>query len=89
MNGHDKDIGIPIAKRNTVKPQWLEHLWDHGNLFEAWVVQTLSVNHDARSGSKGNLYDFLHSNCMLSVLMSMHNIQFIDKKENFSKYVFL
>ena len=22
----------------TVKPQWLEHLWDHGNLFETWVV---------------------------------------------------
>ena len=23
--------------RNAVKPQWLEHLWDHGNLFETWV----------------------------------------------------
>ena len=23
----------------TVEPQWLEHLWDHGNLFETWVVR--------------------------------------------------
>ena len=23
----------------TVEPQWLEHLWDHGNLFEIWVVR--------------------------------------------------
>ena len=22
----------------TVKLQWLEHLWDHGNLFELWLV---------------------------------------------------
>ena len=21
-----------------VELQWLEHLWDHGNLFEIWVV---------------------------------------------------
>ena len=24
---------------NTVELQWLEHLWDHGNLFETWVVR--------------------------------------------------
>ena len=23
----------------TVEPQWLEHLWDHGNSFETWVVR--------------------------------------------------
>ena len=23
----------------TVEPQWLEPLWDHGNLFETWVVR--------------------------------------------------
>ena len=23
----------------TVEPQWLEHLWDHGNSFKTWVVQ--------------------------------------------------
>ena len=31
------------AQRRTamyrVKPQWLEHLWVHGNLFETWVVR--------------------------------------------------
>ena len=25
---------------NTVELQWLEHLWDHGNSFETWVVRT-------------------------------------------------
>ena len=24
---------------DTIVPRWLEHLWDHGNLFEIWVVQ--------------------------------------------------
>ena len=24
---------------NTVKSQWLEHLWDHVNSFETWVVR--------------------------------------------------
>ena len=32
--------------------QWLQHLWDHGNLFETWVVQAYEVNHCTRSGSK-------------------------------------
>ena len=27
------------AVLSTVKPQWLEHLWDHRNLFETWVVR--------------------------------------------------
>ena len=26
---------------NTVKPQWLEPLWDHENLFEIWVVRAI------------------------------------------------
>ena len=26
-------------KKSTVQPQWLEHLLDHGNLFEIWVVR--------------------------------------------------
>ena len=24
---------------NTVKSQWLEQLWDHGNLFETWIIR--------------------------------------------------
>ena len=27
------------VNRYTVKPQWLEHLWDHENLFVKWVVR--------------------------------------------------
>ena len=30
-------------KPNTVKPQWLEHFWDYGNLFETWVVRATKV----------------------------------------------
>ena len=25
---------------NTVEPQWLEHIWDHGNLFQIWKDRT-------------------------------------------------
>ena len=28
-----------ITILHTVELQWLEHLWDHGNLFEIWVVR--------------------------------------------------
>ena len=24
---------------NTVEPQWHEHLWDHGNSFDTWVIR--------------------------------------------------
>ena len=24
---------------SLVELQWLEHVWDHGNLFETWVVR--------------------------------------------------
>ena len=24
---------------NTVEPQWLKHLWDHGKSFERWIVR--------------------------------------------------
>ena len=27
------------GKEITVEPQWLEHLWDHGNSFETWIVR--------------------------------------------------
>ena len=36
----------------TVEPQWLEHLWDHGYLFETWVVRATEVNHGTSSGSE-------------------------------------
>ena len=25
--------------QSTVELQWLEHLWDHGKVFEPWVVR--------------------------------------------------
>ena len=37
---------------NTVEPQWLEHLWDHGNSFETWVVRATEGNHGTSSGTK-------------------------------------
>ena len=38
------------SKLNTVELQWLEHLWDYENLFEAGVVRALRINYRARSG---------------------------------------
>ena len=36
---------------DTVELQWLEHLWNHEKVFEIGVVQLISVNRNARSGS--------------------------------------
>ena len=41
-----------IINKNTVELQWLEHLWDHGNAFETWVVRATEGNHGTSSGSK-------------------------------------
>ena len=38
---------LPWLRSITVEPQWLEHLWDHGNSFETWVV-----SHSTSSGNK-------------------------------------
>ena len=32
-------VGAYAALQTTVETQWLEPLWDHGNLFEIWVVR--------------------------------------------------
>ena len=32
-------IQLIIIDIITVEPQWLEYLWDLGNLFEIWVVR--------------------------------------------------
>ena len=31
-------FGVKIYK-HTVELHWLEHLWDHGNLFQIWIVR--------------------------------------------------
>ena len=40
--------------RDIVELQWLEHLWNHENMFKTGVVRTneVSVNHSTRSGGK-------------------------------------
>ena len=44
MEGSDgKDLhdqGIRCPHHNTIELQWLEHLWNHGHLFEICVVRT-------------------------------------------------
>ena len=42
--------------RFTVKLQWLEHFWNHENMFETGVVQANSANHSTRSGSIIEIY---------------------------------
>ena len=32
-------IGYFFTCHYTVELQWLEHLWDRENLFEAWVIR--------------------------------------------------
>ena len=43
---------ISIALICTVEHQWLEHLRDHGNLFEVGLFEPLRVNHSDRSVGK-------------------------------------
>ena len=40
VTSSDMHILSQSAKHYTVELQWLEHLWDHGNLFETWLVQS-------------------------------------------------
>ena len=42
LNQNKNEVMVNNWKLNivqTVELQWLEHLWDHGNLFETWVVR--------------------------------------------------
>ena len=32
-------VVLELCVKQTVEPQWLKHLWDHGNSFETWVVR--------------------------------------------------
>ena len=41
--------GAPAALK-TVEFQWLEHFWNHKNMFETGVIRAKSINHSARSG---------------------------------------
>ena len=48
-----------VAAQHTVEFQWLEHLWDDGNLFETWIVRW--IDHDASSANGVNLGKSLRS----------------------------
>ena len=36
----------------TVEPKWLEHLWNHENMFDTGVVRANGFNRSARTGGK-------------------------------------
>ena len=48
--GYLRALLLSLVKLNTVKLQWLEHLWNHKNMFETGVVRANEFNHCARSG---------------------------------------
>ena len=73
--------------RHTVKLQWLEHLWDHGNLFERWVVRAnefLSWQQVRKQMAiiYGNVFDLQQNNGDEAILMStiQHTISSENKK---------
>ena len=45
-----------MVRVRTVELQWLEHLWNHTNMFETEVVPAKSVNHSAMSGGIKGVY---------------------------------
>ena len=45
-----KTRNISFKRINTVELQWLEHLWNHENMFETGEVELMSINNSARSG---------------------------------------
>ena len=82
---------------NTVQPQWLEHLWDHGSsshwgLIMAPVQKTNSDNlgKSFQFSTQWLYVECTHLNCLdEAILMSTHNIQFHDKiRKKIPKYLF-
>ena len=43
----------------TVELQWLEHVWNHENMFETGLVRTIEVNHSAKSGGLIRIFFFI------------------------------
>ena len=41
---------LRLRLQNTVELQWLEHRWNHENMFETGMFKLMNVNHSARSG---------------------------------------
>ena len=60
-----------VCFTNTIELQWLEHFWDHENLFETGVVRVIEGllwNQDRRH-KEGYLFDFLQYEGTLCVLI--------------------
>ena len=75
-------VPFMFGHNTTVELQWLEHLWNHKNMF-----QLMSVNHSARSGGIIRI-SFQFSSTpryvvvLEAILMGTHNIPFQYKLEN-------
>ena len=39
-----------VSNMYVVELQWIEHLWNHENMFETKVVELMSVYHCTKSG---------------------------------------
>ena len=63
----------------TVKLQWLEHLWDLGNLFERWVVRTNEIKwcqvRKQMAIISGNVFHLQQNNGMLCVLIRIASMR--------------
>ena len=77
-----KDSKKPLKLYDyTVELQWLEHLWDHRKLFEAWVVRATEglIMVPGQGANRDNLgiffLYFLHNDCMLSVLIRIASMR--------------
>ena len=51
MSIHLVSIDIRYADENTVELQWLEHFWNHENMFETGIGQ--AIEYCARSVAPG------------------------------------
>ena len=48
-----KAIVLKLCRASTVELQWLEHLWDHENLFETGVVRANEGRLGGLTGQEG------------------------------------
>ena len=74
------------TENKYIEFQWLYHLWEHGNLFEIWVVQATedySLHQVRKQWQQLNLLNLLHNNGMVTVLneaVLMSIYKFHDKR---------
>ena len=61
----------------TVELQCFEPLWDHGNLFEIWVVRFMTPDQEA-NGDNSVIFSSFRTIMDDAILMSTNDIQFND-----------